>query len=100
PADVNPLNEAMLASDAESCLMNHRVETRHGLLPGGLAWPRLCGSIRNLAAGLHDLSAAFALGVRMVASRSLPAQRCRSAMRTQGSRPTSQALIWRPRYLE
>jgi len=23
PADVNPLNEAMLASYAESCLMNH-----------------------------------------------------------------------------
>ena len=33
PADVNPLNEAMLESYAEGCFM-----TRYGRLPGGLAW--------------------------------------------------------------
>jgi hypothetical protein len=38
PADVNPLNEAMLESYAEGCFMNHGGETRYGRLPGGLAW--------------------------------------------------------------
>ena len=37
PADVNPLNEAMLESYAESCFMEARCKTRYGRLPGTLA---------------------------------------------------------------
>ena len=34
PADVNPLNEAMLESYAESCFKEPLGETRYGRLPG------------------------------------------------------------------
>jgi hypothetical protein len=37
PADVNPLNEAMLESYAETCCMNYAAEDRCGRLPGRLA---------------------------------------------------------------
>ena len=37
PADVNPLNEAMLESYAESCFKESWGETRYGRLPGRLA---------------------------------------------------------------
>jgi hypothetical protein len=37
PADVSPLNEAMLESYEGGCFMNHG-RTRYGRLPGGLAW--------------------------------------------------------------
>ena len=36
-ADVNPLNEAMLESYAESCFKEPWGETRYGRLPGRLA---------------------------------------------------------------
>jgi hypothetical protein len=33
PSDVNPLNEAMLESYAESCFMNYEAEDQCGRLP-------------------------------------------------------------------